>query len=86
MSAENTGRVMKERLSNVLAWFAFLHGLVCVVGMATLTDGFLIAPLRVYFELAGLGYFELAILAYSPLIWILLYVLDGKPRFLPWVK
>ena len=77
---------MKERLSNVLAWFAFLHALICVVGMATLNDNQLLKPIDVYFELVGLGYVEIGVLAYSPLIWISLYVLDGKPRFLPWTK
>lgn len=79
---------MKERLSNVLAWFAFINGGICLLAIAVmiLDTRFLFDPLELYFEGAGFGVFELGVCLYSPLIWTFLYVLIGKPRFLPWVK
>ncbi len=79
---------MKERLSNVLAWFAFINGGICLLAILVviLDASVLFDPLELYFEVAGFGVFELGVWLYSPLIWTLLYVLDGKPRFLPWAK
>lgn len=79
---------MKERLSNVLAWFAFIHGGFCVmgVGMALLNDKRMPDFFDFYFELVGFEVLEVGVLLYSPLVWVLLYVINGNPRFFPWVK
>lgn len=79
---------MKERLTNVLAWFAFIYGGICLVIICALIldASFLFDPLELYAEVVGFGVFELGVWLYSPLIWTFLYVLDGKPHFLPWAK
>ena len=80
---------MKERLSNVLAWFAFIHASICAIALilGMLGTKMLFDQLDFYFDLVGFdGAVKGGLLVYSPLIWTLLYVLDGKPRFLPWTK
>ena len=79
---------MKDRLSNVLAWFAFAHGIVCVItlSIASLNDWRVSKPVELYFELVGYGVLEGGVLYYSPLIWVFLYIINGNPRFLPWAK
>ena len=82
--------MLRERLSNVLAWFAFLHGAIClcVLGLGMnlplplSVEGFVLA----YIDLVGADVIEAGILLYTPVIWAFLYVFTGKPRVLPWVK
>ena len=79
---------MKERLSNVLAWFAFINGGIFVVALiALILDArFLFDPIEFYVEIVGFSVIASGVVVYSSLIWILLYVLNGNPRFLSWVK
>lgn len=90
---------MKERLSNVLAWFAFLHAslLVSLFLLFVFTEllfGYevpnnepLASVINFYWDIVSLGgVFEMGVLLWPPLIWIALYVMNGKPRFLPWAK
>lgn len=81
---------MKERRSNVLAWLAFLHGVIClcVLGMGmNLPLPFEVRQFVLgYVGVVGADVIEAGVLLYTPLIWAFLYVLNGKPRVLPWMK
>ena len=63
---------MKERLANVLAWGAFFWALNIVFLLAS---GVISQP-HLFFQWP----FTWA----SPVTWLVLYVLTGSPRILPW--
>lgn len=77
---------MKERLANVLAWWAFVHALIIALAIATAGGK------KTELEHAMDYYFDVfldsptLLLAFAPVTWMALYVLTGNPRILPWKR
>ena len=77
---------MKARFADVLAWLAFIHGLFSIFEMtARLVNGG--NPFDIWY-FSYLLEFNILIssegLLFSPVIWLLLYIMTGSPRILPW--
>ena len=78
---------VKDRFSNVLAWFAFFNWGLIILDIAFAYGVFPIdrwIVTDVYVTLVGFGALEYGAIIYTPITWVLLYILTGKPRILPW--
>jgi hypothetical protein len=83
---------VKERLSDLLAWIAFVNACLNLCAMA-LIFGLNVAPrtplgsaIELYFEVIGAETIGFGAFLYPAVIWMVLYVINGNPRFLPWSK
>ena len=76
--------MMKERLTNVLAWWGLVHALIIAFVIATGDD-----RRETALDPAMEAYFAMFLesstlfLAFAPAVWMALCVPTGSPRFLP---
>ena len=80
---------MKEKISLVLSWWAFLHAVVIAIALAdwqmgSQALGNFIAD--IYLDPFSSFSEEPFVLNLPLVIWAALYVFTGSPRFLPWRK
>ena len=81
---------MKERFCTVLLWWAFVHGLITILAIAT--DGFSGRELYEVRKYISKPYFEIflksdgLVLAFAPVAWAAVYVMTGNLRILPWER
>ena len=82
---------MKDRLSEVLAWFAFIHsallGFMIVISWISGTVAVDIQIFDAYLRLTGfymLG--QNSVLFHGPIIWIGLYITTGNAGLPPWKR
>ena len=80
---------MKERLALAFSWWAFLHTAIVVFAIIVDWDGAENMASSVdgtYFEI--IPFVEEAVFAFGlpPAVWLVLWIVTGSPRILPWRK
>ena len=80
---------MKERLWNVLAWVAFTNAVILVAGTVLFlagvtTNDFGVLGERVTAYMAMYVRNDIYALMLSPAVWLVTWILTGRPRILPW--
>ena len=81
---------MKERLTLAFSWWAFLHTVALAVAFADWEFGSkTIGPVLEdnYLEIFQfLPEKEAFVFGFSPAIWLVLWIVTGSPRILPWKR
>lgn len=86
---------MKERLTFVVSWYAFLHVVIILLAVILLSpmgmsldwvffQKFMSVCGGAFKALVGDELRNYVILGLSPAIWVGMWFTTGKPRFLPW--
>ena len=79
---------MKKRTTLVLAWLAFIHGVLLLAGFIDHMNSSLPIPTsevgRFVSDYSAIYQNEIILYAFSPVIWLGLWITTGEPRVLPW--
>ena len=76
---------IKDRAILAVSWYAFAHAVLIAiaVALALLGDEGLVEAIKPYVRMTPLAP-DVFAFGLSPAIWGVLWLLTGKPRFLPW--
>ena len=79
---------MKTRITLALAWLAFIHGVLLLAGFIDQMNSSLPIPTsevgRFVSDYSAIYQNEIILYAFSPVIWLGLWITTGKPMILPW--
>ena len=77
-----------NRLAVILSWWAWVHVVLLIVGLADEMNSFLPIPTsevgRFISDYASLYQNEFIYYGFAPTVWVLLYLVTGRVAILPW--
>ena len=79
---------VKNRVAVVLAWWAFIHVVLIIIGIADEMNSSLPIPTsevgRFIRDYSALYQHEIIYYGFSPALWVVLYLVTGRVALLPW--
>ena len=77
-----------NRLAVILSWWALVHAVVLIIGLADEMNSSLPIPTsevgRLISDYASLYQNEFIYYGFAPTVWVLLYLVTGRVAILPW--
>ena len=77
-----------NRLAVILSWWAWVHVVLLIVGLADEMNSFLPIPTsevgRLISDYASLYQSDIIYYGFAPTVWVLLYLVTGRVAILPW--
>lgn len=77
-----------NRLAVILSWWAFIHVVLIIVGIADEMNSSLPIPTsevgRFIRDYSALYQHEIIYYGFSPALWVVLYLVTGRVALLPW--